>query len=106
MIETIKLNSSVLSTAEYNSKTLELSITFNNGKTYIYYSFPSQVWESFKSSSSKGSFFTKNIKGKYLKPVEESKKEEIKPTVIVKSVGENPTPPSFKDYINNKKREA
>jgi hypothetical protein len=64
-IENIDVSSSVLLAASYNAKNFELSIKFKNGKEYKYYNVSIDVWKSFKDSSSKGSFYSRVIKGRY-----------------------------------------
>jgi hypothetical protein len=36
-----------------------------SGKEYIHHNVPMNIWLSFKNASSKGSYYVKNIKGKY-----------------------------------------
>ena len=67
--EFIISNSSILEFAKYDSEKSLLYIKFKSGKDYIFYNVPAEVWKAFKEADSKGSFFAKNIKGKY-KPVE------------------------------------
>lgn len=44
----------------------ELSVEFrSSGAWYIYYDVPVEVWYSFKTADSKGSFFNSEIKGQY-----------------------------------------
>jgi hypothetical protein len=64
-IEKIDAESSIILSLEYNKKTFELDVVFKNGKEYKYYNVPLNVWSAFKDSSSKGSFYSKVIKGRY-----------------------------------------
>lgn len=44
----------------------ELTVEFRqSGAAYIYYDVPVEVWYSFKTADSKGSFFNSEIKGQY-----------------------------------------
>lgn len=57
--------SSVIRKIAYDRKNSTLLITFNNGATYIYSSFPLIMWQNFKNASSKGQYFARHIKGKF-----------------------------------------
>lgn len=46
--------------------TSELRVTFRNSEdTYVYYDVSPEVWHSFKTADSKGSYFNEEIKGYY-----------------------------------------
>jgi len=64
-MEKIEIVSSILKSAYYDNKYNMLSVTFKNGKEYVFYNVPINVWENFKNSESKGSYFSRYIKGKY-----------------------------------------
>jgi len=59
------LNSSVLASASYDEKLQLLTIAFKSGKTYDFFDVPPEIWNGFKEAESKGSFFSRNIKGKF-----------------------------------------
>jgi hypothetical protein len=61
----ISVKSSQLAQVSYNEDTRILSIIFHNGTRYDYYDVPKDVYDSLMSSSSIGSYFTKNIKFKF-----------------------------------------
>jgi hypothetical protein len=66
MAETISITSSTgINKADYDKTTKTLRVYFNTGKDYSYYGVPETVWVQFKDAKSKGSFFSKQIKGKY-----------------------------------------
>lgn len=103
--------SSVLLKATYDTETEEMVITFKTGKEYSYYSIPKIVWNEFRTSESKGSFFSRQIKGKYGEPKPKITKpnNEIpsKKNIVIKPLdGEVPAPPTMQEFLNNKKREA
>mgnify|MGYP001053219143 FL=1 len=64
-MEDISVTSSVLSSIHYDDKTYMMKIVFNSGKEYFFENVPYDIWLAFKNSGSKGSFFSKYIKGKY-----------------------------------------
>jgi hypothetical protein len=49
----------------YDAENKTLYIKFNKGGLYSYEDVPVDVWEAFDSSSSKGQFFYKAIKGRF-----------------------------------------
>jgi len=68
-MESISITSSTrMIKADYDKDKKELLITFATGKTYIYYNVSEEVWIGFKNAPSKGSYFSKFIKGKYPLP--------------------------------------
>mgnify|MGYP003813335161 FL=1 len=66
-MEKIDIVSSILKSAYYDNNYNMLSVTFKNGKEYVFYNVPNDVWNNFKNSESKGSYFSRYIKGKYVK---------------------------------------
>ena len=60
------VKSSQLSYIGFDDENNKLYVTFNNNKTYEYSDVPYRVWKEFKSSTSVGSYFSKNIKNKYI----------------------------------------
>ena len=64
-MEKIDIVSSILKSAYYDNNYNMLSVTFKNGKEYAFYNVPNDIWVGFKNSESKGSFFSRYIKGKY-----------------------------------------
>ena len=59
------VSSSNIKAIGYDPSTLRLRVEFLNGSTYIYSGVPEAVWSDFSSAASVGSYFAKNIKGKY-----------------------------------------
>ncbi|MCB7129854.1 MAG: KTSC domain-containing protein [Candidatus Brocadiales bacterium] len=49
----------------YDAKNTTLYIQFNEGGLYSYADFPTDMWEEFQASDSKGRFFYKAIKGRF-----------------------------------------
>jgi hypothetical protein len=56
--------SSLIKHTEYNPDDKQLSVTFQNGKDYLYYDVTEEDYQSFCSAESQGSYFGKNIRGK------------------------------------------
>lgn len=50
-------NSSMLASGEYNDETEEMTITFANGKDYIYIDVPKRTWDELISANSAGKYF-------------------------------------------------
>jgi hypothetical protein len=48
---------------EYDDEARELDITFTSGKTYRYFNVPLEIYAELLDASSKGKFFSDNIKG-------------------------------------------
>lgn len=60
------VDSSAISEMGYDSKNRALIVRFkSSGKAYVYIDFPKTEWESFRNAKSIGSYYNKNIKGKY-----------------------------------------
>lgn len=60
------VDSSAISEMGYDSKKSALIIRFkSSGKAYAYIDFPVSEWNSFQSAKSIGTYYNKNIKGKY-----------------------------------------
>jgi hypothetical protein len=49
----------------YDEAGSELHVKFVGGGTYTYYGVPKSVYEGFRASSSKGTFFNNLIKNRY-----------------------------------------
>lgn len=65
MIE-VKIQSSSLKSASYDTLTENLTVTFNTGVSYRYKEVPMQVFTKFRLAKSQGQFFNKNISPNYL----------------------------------------
>lgn len=64
--ETIGLpHSSFLQAATYESTSQSLTLDFKNGLQEIYTNFSPAAWSQFSESTSHGSFYARQIKGKY-----------------------------------------
>ena len=60
------VESSALSEIGYDAEEHVLVVRFkSSGRAYAYTDFPIDAWESFKSARSIGSYYNRNIKGKY-----------------------------------------
>ncbi len=50
---------------KYDAQTLQLTVTLKGGSEYVYWNLPPQIYEELVKAPSKGSFFAKNIKGRF-----------------------------------------
>ena len=57
--------SSVVSSFTYNAKVCTLTIIFVSGMVYNYKKVPQEIYDAMKTSTSKGIYFNRHIKGKY-----------------------------------------
>lgn len=58
-------HSSFLQAATYDSQSFSLTLDFKNGSQFVHrFVFP-VVWQQFKEASSHGSYYARNLKGKY-----------------------------------------
>lgn len=64
-LERRSLKSSAISTAEYDTETQELTITFTNGMSYDLSGVPPDAFEGLVNADSPGRFFNQNLKGIY-----------------------------------------
>lgn len=58
--------SSNVSRIGYDDSRRELSVVFNNGRTYTYIDVPKDVYYSFLNAPSKGRFVHTSLKNKYV----------------------------------------
>ncbi len=58
-------SSSNVARISYEKTSSTLEVEFHNGSIYQYYDVESNVWEDFKSASSKGQFIHQYLKSKY-----------------------------------------
>jgi hypothetical protein len=58
--------SSVVRSIDYEIVHSRLTVTFTTGRVYEYYMVPSGVAAAFKNAFSKGTFFNKRIRDKYV----------------------------------------
>jgi hypothetical protein len=49
----------------YEPEKRELSVTFFTGRRYVYTNVPSEVFEAFKNATSRGAFFSDEIRDHY-----------------------------------------
>ena len=61
----VKIKSSNIKFASYNTETKTLTITFNNDTKYEYYDVPWEIFTKLRLEESQGKFFTKNIRNSY-----------------------------------------
>jgi hypothetical protein len=64
-IEMKEVESSQIAKIGYDAESEELHIEFKKGGHYFYKSVPAEVYEEFSNAESIGSYFYRNIKGKY-----------------------------------------
>lgn len=55
----MKVQSSTISEINYDGKLL--TVTFNNGREYVYEGVPANIYEGFSKAESKGKYFHENI---------------------------------------------
>ena len=65
-MEFIQIESSHLTEARYNKESRELEIKFRNGYHYLYFEVPESVYKGLMESESKGSYFHRFIKEKFI----------------------------------------
>jgi hypothetical protein len=61
-VERTPVQSSNIASIGYDTETLTLEVEFLSGGIYQYFGVPQDVYDSFISASSKGTFFHHNIK--------------------------------------------
>ena len=65
-IEMKAVESSLIAQVGYDPATKDLAIQMHNSSdTYVYKDVPQTVYDNFMAAESKGSFYVKNIKGKF-----------------------------------------
>jgi len=64
-IETVMVDSTAISSAEYNLKDESMIVYFNNQSIYKYSSVPLFYWRGLFDSSSKGKFLNKYVFAKF-----------------------------------------
>lgn len=64
-MEMIPVRSSAISAVGYNPDTQQLRIKFKDGGTYNFCRVPPSIADGFLTSSSKGSYYDRHIRGKY-----------------------------------------
>jgi hypothetical protein len=64
-MERISVNSSNISSVDYDPDSQTLEIEFNNGGVYQYSGVPDSVYEGMMGADSKGKYFHANIKNAY-----------------------------------------
>ena len=74
----VDITSSNIKSAQYDTETETLTVTFNNGGIYEYYKFPWSHFTKFRMAESQGKFFNTNINGKY--KFQKIKRRRIKST--------------------------
>ena len=63
--QTVEVNSTAISTAQYEYDNYRLTLTFNNGADYDYIDVPNFVFEGLRTSASKGKFINKHVLSSY-----------------------------------------
>jgi hypothetical protein len=59
------LNSSAISSADYNPSSQTMTITFTSGGSYSFYRVPYSVYHGLISAGSPGSYYHAYIRGRY-----------------------------------------
>ena len=59
----MKVNSSTISEINYDGKLL--TVSFMNGREYVYEGVPASIYEAFTQAESKGKYFHENINYRY-----------------------------------------
>jgi len=57
--------STAIRSHSYNSEARELTITFVTGRRYVYDDVPQDLYDRFKTASSRGTFFNREIRDRY-----------------------------------------
>lgn len=65
MIDETTFASSNLSSGTWDSDTDTLTIEFTGGSSYDYFNVPRSVWQGLKGADSAGSYFHRQIRGRY-----------------------------------------
>mgnify|MGYP003674730641 CR=1 FL=1 len=60
-MQSVDVNSTAISTAQYEYDSYRLRLTFNNGFSYDYTKVPNHVFEGLRTSESKGKFINKYV---------------------------------------------
>ena len=60
-MQSVDVNSTAISTAQYEYNSYRLKLTFTNGRSYNYKRVPNHVFEGLRISSSKGKFINKYV---------------------------------------------
>ena len=58
--------SSVIQAIDYEPEHSRMTVTFTTGRIYEYYMVPAAIASAFQSAVSKGTFFNKRIRDKYV----------------------------------------
>lgn len=58
--------STVIRSCKYDAKRLELTIVFQSKRSYTYIGVPAETYAEMKSASSKGEFFNRCIRDKFI----------------------------------------
>ncbi len=59
------VQSTALAGVAYDDSSAVLRLEFRNHSIYCYYGVPQQIYRDFLASESKGSYFNRNIRGRY-----------------------------------------
>jgi KTSC domain len=64
-MEMQSVTSRAISAVGYDGTNHRMKILFNNGKIYDFCNVPRHIYEEILSASSKGTYYNKNIRGRY-----------------------------------------
>ena len=65
MVEHFLPSSSHLDAVDYDSDTLQMTVTFKDGRSWRYDGVPVTMFQGIQHAPSAGSYFARNIKGRY-----------------------------------------
>jgi|KBSMisStaDraftv2_1062788.scaffolds.fasta_scaffold00126_58 hypothetical protein len=63
--QTVHLASTALRSATWDSETQTLEVVFVNGRDYTHEGVPEHVFDALATARSAGSYYARNIKGRY-----------------------------------------
>ena len=64
-VDWVSVDSSVFTSAAYNSERRQLYLRFHSGKVYRYFEFPPDQYDEFLAADSKGRYFGRCIRGQF-----------------------------------------
>ena len=65
MKETLIPRSSNIAQVDYDSDAQQMDITFQDGRAWRYNGVPQSVWLGMQNTTSKGSYFYRQVRGRY-----------------------------------------
>lgn len=74
-IEMTPVSSSNVSGFGYDSSNKTLAVQFSSGSTYHYSNVPEEVYVAFREADSKGSFFAREVRAKFVGELQKAEAE-------------------------------